>query len=115
MIAVAPRSLLKVSNETFHHSKEALVLAVLRGSPSKDFVEILRIIQEDGVKHETLLVYIVEGRATFRRLLKVKASQQNPTVAALDQSICVIQSVPSCLTHAVMTATINNHGSFNNN
>ena len=35
--------------------------------------------------------------------------QTNSTAATLDQSICVIQSAPPRLAHAIMTAAINNH------
>ena len=116
VVAVAPKSLLKTPNETSHHSTEVPVSAVSRDPPSENdkkvrasFVEILRIIQENGVQHETLFLLIVKGRAIFKRFVKVKRKQNQRLRTSIDQSRCVIQSAPSCLAHAIMTATINNH------
>ena len=66
------------------------------------------MIQENGVQHGNAICFNCQMKSHFSKVCQSKA-QTNSTAAALDQSICVIQSAPSCLAHSIMTATINNH------
>ena len=82
VVAVAPKSpskaqikrlitLLRPLFLQFRADRRPKIIKKLRAS----FVEILQIIQDNGVQHGTLFVLMVEGRAIFRRFVGVKRKQ----------------------------------------
>ena len=115
VVALAPKSPSKVSNEMSHHSTEAPVLAVSRESPSENYKKTSCFFCGNPSNHprkwcpaRNAICFNCRRKGHFSKVCRGKA-QTNSTLATLDQSICVIQSTPPCLSHAVMTATINNH------
>ena len=115
VVAVAPKSPSKVSNEMSHHSTEAPVLAVSRGSPSENYKKTSCFFCGNPSNHprkwcpaRNAICFNCRRKGHFSKVCRGKA-QTNSTPATLDQSICVIQSAPPCLMHAIMTAAINSH------
>ena len=115
VVAVAPKSLLKVSNETSHFSTEAPVVVVSRGSPSENdkkrscfFCGNPSNNPRKWCPARNAICFNCQRKSHLSKVCQGKA-QTNATAAALGQSICVIQSTSSSQAHAIMIATINNH------